>query len=273
MSGKNPVPNEQAYEGVRALNPPNVKVSDVNPGSNQKRVQIGDIQVNESTNTAFMLTSAGASGQTWTALGSGTTGAVVTLTGGSGGAISPSAGNINLSGTANQITTAGSGSTITFSIPAAFIAPGSIASTTTITSGTALVATTTVTAGTGITSTTGNITATAGAVNAGTSMTATLGNITATNGNLVLSTAGNKLSIATGANASIGTSVAMTAGSVTISTTAVTASSKIFLTVNTPGGTQGTLSAPTASIVAATSFVINSSNAADTSTVNWLIIN
>jgi hypothetical protein len=39
-----------------------------------------------------------------------------TLTGGSGGAISPTTGNINLAGTANQIATAGSGSTITFSL-------------------------------------------------------------------------------------------------------------------------------------------------------------
>lgn len=92
-------------------------------------------------------------------------------------------------------------------------------------------------------------------------------------GNLSLTTAGNKISIATGTNASIGTSAAMTAGTITISTTAVTASSKIFLTPNTPGGTAGILSAPTASIVAGTSFVINSSNNADTSTVNWWIIN
>jgi hypothetical protein len=65
----------------------------------------------------------------------------------------------------------------------------------------------------------------------------------------------------------------MTAGTITVATTAVTASSKIFLTVNTPGGTQGVLSAPTASIIANTSFVINSSNASDTSTVNWWIVN
>lgn len=112
-----------------------------------------------------------------------------------------------------------------------------------------------------------------GAITAGTGITTTTGNLTATNGNVVLSTAGNKLSIATGANASIGTSAAMVAGTITVNTTAVTASSLIFLTVNTPGGTQGVLSAPSASIVAGTSFVINSSNAADTSTVNYWIIN
>lgn len=99
------------------------------------------------------------------------------------------------------------------------------------------------------------------------------GSLVVSNGNLTLGTAGNKINIATGTNASIGTSAAMTAGTITISTTAVTANSKIFLTVNTVGGTQGTLSAPTGSIVAGTSFVINSSSNTDTSTVNWWIIN
>jgi hypothetical protein len=90
-------------------------------------------------------------------------------------------------------------------------------------------------------------------------------------GNLTLGVAGNKINIATGSNASLGVSGAMTAGTITISTTAVTASSKIFLTAVTPGGTQGFLSVGT--IVAGTSFVINSSSATDTSTVNWWIVN
>ena len=91
-------------------------------------------------------------------------------------------------------------------------------------------------------------------------------------GNLSLTTSGNKLKIATGTNASLGTAT-LVAGTVTVSTTAVTSSSKIFLTCNTPGGTQGFLSAPAGSITNATSFVINSSSASDTSTVNWWIIN
>ena len=128
----------------------------------------------------------------------------------------------------------------------------SLAVTNGITAGTSITAGTTVTAGTGITATTGNI--------------------TATNGNLVLGTAGNKLSIATGANASLGVAT-LVAGTVTVNTTAVTASSRIFLSVATPGGTRGFLSAPSASIVAGTSFVINSDSALDTSTVNYWIIN
>lgn len=89
-------------------------------------------------------------------------------------------------------------------------------------------------------------------------------------GNLNLPTAGNKIKIATGSNASIGTAT-LVAGTVTVNTTAVTATSKIFVTVVTPGGTQGFLSVPT--ITAGTSFVINSSSATETSTVNWWIIN
>jgi len=81
-----------------------------------------------------------------------------------------------------------------------------------------------------------------------------------------------KLSIATGSNKSMGVSGAMTAGSITISTTAVTASSKIFLTHAGSNVTNaGVLYVGT--ITAGTSFVINSSNASDTDTVNWWIIN
>jgi len=79
-------------------------------------------------------------------------------------------------------------------------------------------------------------------------------------------------------NASGGAAVAGTAtlvnGTVTVSTTSVTATSKIFALHNTVIGTPGILSAPDASIVAGTSFVIDSSTGAlDDSTVNWWIIN
>lgn len=202
------------------------------------------------------------------------------------GTATPTAGAIDLAGTANEITTAASGSTVTFSIPTAFIAPGSIASTTTITSGTAMVATTTVTAGTGITSTTGNIVATAGNINAtagsisagtsitaGTTLTATLGNITATNGNLALNTAGNKLVIhaTTAANDSVGTTAAMTGtpGAITTATTACTTASKIIYARATTGGTPGEVSITAQS---AGSFTLTSTGN-ETSTFNYLIIN
>lgn len=68
--------------------------------------------------TSFSTTN-GAVIANWTLLGTDT-GALNTLTGDSGGAISPSAGNITLAGTANQITTTGSGSTITFALAGPF---------------------------------------------------------------------------------------------------------------------------------------------------------
>ncbi len=63
----------------------------------------------------------------------------------------------------------------------------------------------------------------------------------------------------------------LSSGTVTVNTANVKTGDIIFVTVNTPSGTQGFLSAPTGSIVDGTSFVINSTNAGDNSTVNWWI--
>lgn len=76
--------------------------------------------------------------------------------------------------------------------------------------------------------------------------------------------------IAGGSGVRYGTTAAMVAGTTTVSTAAVAAGSVIITSVATPGGTQGDLSIGT--IVAGTSFVINSSSSSDTSTVNWLIV-
>src|SRR5208282_2968076 len=177
--------------------------------------QIGQLWQDSVTNVIYIYEGAGS----WPILETAT-GALSQLTGDTGTA-TPTAGSIKIAGTTNQITTAASGSTVTLSVPIAFIAPGSIASTTTLTGGTGITATTgnivatagnitttagsissatTVTAGTGITATTGNIVATAGnisttagSITSATTLTATLGTITATNGNLVLGTAGNKI--------------------------------------------------------------------------------
>lgn len=333
------------YLGVRALLPPDLQYALRNPTSSDKAYVKGTLWLNTASSTAFMWPGTG----DWISLGSGTTGAIVTLTGNTGGAISPVGGNISIlggsgvtvtgtagtltialtgggiamdsfvpdagtnpvvpsalgvvtmAGTANQITTTGGVNTLTFSIPSAFIAPGSIASTTTITSGTALVATTTLTAGTGITSTTGNIVASAGnitatlgsvaagtTVTAGTAITATLGNITATNGNIVLTAAGNKMirtSVATtttaGAN-STGT-VVLVGGTATVSTTSVATGSQVRIWRQSVGATGaaalGQLSVGT--ITNGTSFIINawsvtdatSLQTSDVSVIGWDIVN
>ena len=235
MSGKDPLPREQAYQGVRATNPPNLIKSDHAPSTNDFRNPIGTMWINTTTSVSYQLVTAPG---IWTILGSSAGGDIQTLTGDSGGAILPAVGDIVLAGTANEITTAGAGSTITFSLPAAITAPGSLTTTT--------------------------------------SITATLGDITATNGDLVLAAAGNKLQIhaSTAASDSVGTSAVLDGASpsqLVVATTAVTASSKIFLSYGTAGGTQGSLSVGT--IVAGTSFQILSSANGDTSTVNYLIIN
>lgn len=171
-------------------------------------------------------------------------------------------------GTANQVTVNTLANVATVSLPSAITTPGSLTTTTTLAAGTSFSAGTTMTAGTGITSTSGNI--------------------TATNGNLVLGTAGNKIvstSVGSGTSAganSFGT-VTLTGGTATVATTAVTASSIIMLTRQSPGATGanplGMISVGT--ITPSTSFVINALTTADSSTnvatdvsvVGWMIIN
>lgn len=294
------------YLGVRAILPPDLQIALRAPTSSDKAHVKGTLWLNTAASTAYMWPGSG----NWIFLGSSTTGTIVTLTGNSGGAISPVGGNISIlggagvsvvgtagtltisltggggamdsflpdagtnpvvptalgevtmAGTANQITTTGGLNTLTFSIPAVFIAPGSIASTTTIVAGTSLTATT--------------------------SVTATLGNITATNGNIVKGTAGNKdvyTSVATNATAganSAGT-VTLVGGTATVATTAVTANSKIRWARQSIGATgAAALGIVTiGTITAGVSFVINAVQAADATALQasdvsliwWEIVN
>jgi hypothetical protein len=93
---------------------------------------------------------------------------------------------------------------------------------------------------------------------------------TQVDGNLTFPTAGSKITIATGSNASIG-AIALVGGTATVMTTAVTSSSIIFLTPQNASGTPGFPAVGT--VTAGTSFVINSSSALDTSTIGWWIVN
>jgi len=97
----------------------------------------------------------------------------------------------------------------------------------------------------------------------------TSGDLTVYGSSLTLGTAGGGLRVKEGANASMGV-VALTAGGATVNTTKVTANSRIFLTVQVPGGSVG--SPRIASRVAGTSFTIASSQGTDTSTVAWWIV-
>jgi hypothetical protein len=62
----------------------------------------------------------------------------------------------------------------------------------------------------------------------------------------------------------------LAAGTVTVSTTAVTANSRIFLTAQTTGGTPGALRV--SARTAGTSFTITSTSGTDTSQVAWMIV-
>lgn len=70
------------------------------------------------------------------------------------------------------------------------------------------------------------------------------------------------------ANGKIGQAT-LVAGTVTVPNTSVTTNSRIFITVSNPGGTRGFLST---SKSAGVSFTVTSSSGAETSTVDWLIV-
>ena len=88
-------------------------------------------------------------------------------------------------------------------------------------------------------------------------------------GNVALPTAGLGLKVKEGSNATMGAAV-LVVGTVTVSTTKVTANSRIFLTSNVDGGTTAALRVSARS--AGVSFTITSLSALDTSTVAWLIV-
>jgi hypothetical protein len=89
------------------------------------------------------------------------------------------------------------------------------------------------------------------------------------NGNIDVTGPGYGLEIPEGTNAKQGTATLNGTTDVVISTTTVTANSRIFLTIQVPGGTVGSpyVSARSAGV----SFSVKSTNASDTSTVAYFI--
>lgn len=87
------------------------------PTSNDKNYALGQIWVDKENDNFYGLVSVTAGAATWNLLAT-STGVLDTLTGDSGGAVSPNAGNITLAGTANQIVSTGDdpSATITFSL-------------------------------------------------------------------------------------------------------------------------------------------------------------
>ncbi len=105
-----------------------------------------------------------------------------------------------------------------------------------------------------------------------------LGGITTAADHIKINVAGKGLFIKEGSNAKMG-SATLNNGTVTVSTTAVTASSRIFLQRTSTGSSSALGELVAETIIAGTSFVINSYNllcAIETndksSVINWLII-
>lgn len=96
------------------------------PTTGDIRYPIGQMWVYKTTGQAYMLANVAANSATWSLLGPGSSD-VDTLTGDSGGAISPLAGTITLAGGTN-ITTAGAGNTITANLDAAITLATSVTS-------------------------------------------------------------------------------------------------------------------------------------------------
>jgi|GEM_PF-5833878 len=89
------------------------------------------------------------------------------------------------------------------------------------------------------------------------------------NGSIVLAQPGAKLTIDTGYNASVG-AVLLSSGAATVYTSAVTSTSRIFITAQSCAGCAAY---SIGTIVPGISFIINSTNSADASKVAWWIIN
>lgn len=99
----------------------------------------------------------------------------------------------------------------------------------------------------------------------------TTGTCLADTGNVGTNTVGYGLSVKEGTNAKMGTATLNSTTAVTIATTAVTANSRIFLTIQSPAGS--TIGSPYVSArTAGTSFQIKSTGTSDTSTVAWMIV-
>lgn len=96
------------------------------------------------------------------------------------------------------------------------------------------------------------------------------GDVLIASGNLKINTAGNGLLIKSGSNARIGTGT-LSGGTLTVSNSSVTANTRVFLQ-DTTSGSLVNVGSLTVVTNAGSNFVVTSSNALDTSTFNWMLV-
>lgn len=190
---------------------------------------IGQQWVDKVAQNIYFLAAVSAGTATWS-LASAAAGFVATVNG-----LAPVAGDILIAGTANQITQTSAGHTVTASLPAAIVAPGSLTTTT------SLASTTTLTAGT--------------------SLTVTAGDATVTLGHVIINGAGKQLRVHGGAVTDFIGETTLALGTVTVLNTNIAATDRILISRRSINGSTA-LGLLTYSITPATSFTITSVQAA-----------
>ena len=228
--------------------PPLAVVAQRNPTKRDTNYELQTIWINEKIRRGFVYLGHG----TWQTIGI-TTGAVATLSGDTGAA-TPSAGNINIRGTTGQIISTASGDDVILSLSTALTTPGSVSVHGTLHADSSI-------------DSNGNVSADNNIIASNNSYAfwdfiSNFGNLRILNGRIFLN--------AGGIHSCVGTTP-LVGGTALITTDQVASTSLIFLTNASPAGTPGILSY--GSIIDGVSFVINSTSATDTSSVNWWIIN
>ena len=106
--------------------------------SDPRLYPIGRIWIDQTANALYVITSvssaSGVNSATWVGVGGGTVD-LSTLTDTSGTVVTPTAGNIQIAGTSNQITVTAGSSLLTLTLPSAITTPGSLTTTTGLTAG------------------------------------------------------------------------------------------------------------------------------------------
>ena len=260
---------DQAYgaQGKPILNvQPGPVVATRDPTSTDLNYKLGREWINKSTPSLWFLGSKTTSVATWIAAGSGASGGVVTLTGDSGGAISPLAGNITVVGdSADGMSVVGTANTLTVNAAAASTTQRGTMETSTdaesVTGTSTVVAVTpaSLTARLAAPSAIGGTTPAAGAfttLSATTTITAGT-DIAATAGNILINGAGKQLRVKGGAVTDFIGEATLVTGTVTIANTNIASTDKIFLQRRTVNGSTA-ISNLVYTISAATSFTITS---------------
>lgn len=218
---------------------------------------IGSTWANIADDRYFGLVSIAGGEARWAPLGDHPLGDIKGLLGDSGQAL-PSSGDVTIAG-GDNITTAASGSTVTVSLDAALTIDSA-----TLKDGDLVVED-------------GNVQIDQG------NLLITLGDATLTDGDLSLegdlniTKDGGKIlavaaSVAAAGDSAFG-SVALVDGTATVATTAITANSLVFVSVQALGTVGVAQAIGVTARVAGTSFTLTSADATDTSTVAWMIVN